>query len=48
VRGIKHTDGEESLEIAYFSPDSLPEEFVCDHAIRIRDTLSGREAAYVR
>ena len=48
VDGTLRADGEESLEVAYFSPDSLPDELVCDHAIRIQDALSGREAAYVR
>jgi 8-oxo-dGTP diphosphatase len=48
VGGRLRADGEESLEVAYFPPDSLPDGLVCDHAIRIRDALSGREAAYVR
>ncbi len=48
VGGRLRADGEESLEVAYFPPDSLPEELVCDHAIRVRDALSGREAAFVR
>lgn len=48
VGGRLRADGEESLEVAYFPPDALPEELVCDHAIRVRDALSGREAAYVR
>ena len=48
VGGSLRADGEESLEVAYFAPDALPEDLVCDHAIRIQDALSGREAAYVR
>jgi len=48
VGGRLRADGEESLEVAYFGPDSLPDELVCDHASRIEDALSGREAAYVR
>jgi 8-oxo-dGTP diphosphatase len=48
VGGELRADGEESLEVAYFAPDSLPEGLVCDHAHRIKDALSGREAAYVR
>jgi len=48
VGGRLRADGEESLEVAYFPPDSLPEELVCDHALRVRDALSGREAAYAR
>ena len=48
VGGRLRADGEESLEVAYFPPNSLPEELVCDHAIRVSDALSGREAAYVR
>jgi ADP-ribose pyrophosphatase YjhB (NUDIX family) len=48
VGGRLRADGEESLEVAYFPPDSLPDGLVCDHAIRIRDALSDREAAYVR
>jgi 8-oxo-dGTP diphosphatase len=48
VGGLLRADGEESLEVAYFPPDSLPDGVVCDHEIRIRDALSGREAAFVR
>jgi 8-oxo-dGTP diphosphatase len=48
VGGSLRADGDESLEVAYFAPDALPEDLVCDHAIRIQDALSGREAAYVR
>jgi 8-oxo-dGTP diphosphatase len=48
VGGRLRADGEESLEVAFFATDSLPSELVCDHEIRIRDALSGREAAFVR
>jgi 8-oxo-dGTP diphosphatase len=48
VGGQLCPDGEESLEIRYFPPDDLPEGIVCDHEIRIRDALSGREAAFFR
>jgi len=48
VGGRLRADGEESLEVAYFAPDSLPQDLVCDHGIRIEDALSGREAAYIR
>jgi 8-oxo-dGTP diphosphatase len=48
VGGRLRADGEESLEVAFFAPDSLPSGLVCDHEIRIRDALSGREAAFVR
>jgi 8-oxo-dGTP diphosphatase len=48
VGGRLRADGEESLEVAYFAPDSLPPDLVCDHGIRIEDALSGREAAFIR
>ncbi|MFN2227822.1 MAG: NUDIX hydrolase [Anaerolineae bacterium] len=48
VAGTLRADGEESLEVAYFSPDALPEGLVGDHAQRIADALAGREAAFVR
>ena len=48
VGGSLRADGEESLEVAYFSPDSLPDELLGSHASRIQDALSEREAAYVR
>ena len=48
VGGRLRADGEESLEVAYFAPDSLPQDLVCDHGIRIGDALSDREAAYIR
>ena len=48
VGGRLRADGDESLEVAYLAPYSLPEVVVCDHAIRIQDALSGREAAFVR
>jgi hypothetical protein len=46
--GRLRADGDESLEVAYFAPDALPERLVCDHAIRIQDALSGHDAAFVR
>lgn len=48
VGGQLGPDGEESLEVAYFSADALPRQLVCDHAQRIRDALDGREAAFFR
>ena len=48
VGGRLRADGDESLEVAYFAPDSLPERLVGDHGIRIQDALSGREEAFVR
>ena len=48
VGGSLRADGDESLEVVYVAPDALPEDLVCDHAIRIQDALSGREAAYFR
>ena len=48
VGGSLRADGDESLEAVYVAPDALPEDLVCDHAIRIQDALSGREAAYFR
>lgn len=48
VGGALRADGEESLEVAYFAPDALPEGLVCDHAQRIGDALSGQESAFVR
>lgn len=48
VGGRLRPDGEESLEVAYFPPDSLPEDLLCDHAIRVQDALCDREAAVFR
>jgi 8-oxo-dGTP diphosphatase len=48
VGGVLRADGDESLEVAYFSPNALPDEVVCDHQIRIQDALAGREAAFFR
>lgn len=48
VGGQLRPDGEESLEVAFFPPDALPDQVVCDHEIRIQDALSGREAAFFR
>jgi 8-oxo-dGTP diphosphatase len=46
--GKLQADGEESLAVAYFSPQALPQPMVCDHELRIQDALSGREAAFFR
>ncbi len=48
VGGTLRADGDESLEVAFFPPDALPGEIVCDHEIRIRDALAGRQAAFFR
>ncbi len=48
VGGRPRADGEESLEVAYFPADALPEDLLPAHQIRIRDALSGREAAFIR
>ncbi len=48
VGGSLRADGEESLEVAYFAPDGLPANLVCDHRQRIADALSGQEAAFFR
>jgi 8-oxo-dGTP diphosphatase len=48
VGGTLRADGDESLEVAYFAPDALPEPVVCDHAIRIADALAAQEAAFFR
>jgi hypothetical protein len=47
IGGKLRADGDESLEVAYFPPDALPEGIVCGHEIRIMDALVGRpEAAF--
>jgi hypothetical protein len=48
VGGRLRADGDESLEVAYFAPEALPEGVVCDHQIRIQDALAGRAAAVFR
>jgi 8-oxo-dGTP diphosphatase len=48
VGGRLRADGEESLDVAYFASDTLPDDLVCDHEIRIRDALAGRQAAIWR
>ena len=48
VGGSLQADGEESLEVAYFAPDNLPDDLVCDHARRIGDALAGHQAAIWR
>jgi 8-oxo-dGTP diphosphatase len=41
-------DGDESLEVVFVAPDSLPDRVVCDHAVRIEDALAGRDTAVFR
>jgi 8-oxo-dGTP diphosphatase len=48
IGGQPRPDGDESLEVAYWVPDSLPETIVPGHQIRILDALDGREAAFFR
>jgi len=48
VGGMLAADGDESLEVAYFAPNALPERVVCDHELRIWDALVGQEAAFFR
>jgi len=48
VGGELRADGDESLDVAYFAPDALPPDLVSGHAIRIRDALANREAAFFR
>jgi 8-oxo-dGTP diphosphatase len=48
VSGSLRADGEESLDVAFFSPEALPEDLLGDHGTRIQDALSGREAAVFR
>jgi ADP-ribose pyrophosphatase YjhB (NUDIX family) len=48
VGGRLRPDGDESLDVAYFAPSALPQNLVSAHRIRIRDALTGREAAFFR
>jgi 8-oxo-dGTP diphosphatase len=48
VSGQPRPDEDESLEVAYFAPDALPEMLVPAHHIRIQDALARREAAFYR
>ncbi len=48
VGGLLRPDGEESLEVAYFAADALPETLVSAHHIRIRDALANRQSAFFR
>lgn len=48
VGGHPCADGDESLEVAYFAPDALPQALLAAHRVRIEDALAGREAAFVR
>ena len=46
--GTLRADGDESIEVAYFSPEALPEEVWPGHRIRIQDALWGGEATFFR
>jgi 8-oxo-dGTP diphosphatase len=46
--GQPRPDGDESLEVAYFAPDALPDTLVPAHRVRIPDALARREAAFYR
>jgi 8-oxo-dGTP diphosphatase len=46
--GQARPDGDESLEVAYFAPNALPETLVPAHRIRIQDAQARREAAFYR
>ena len=48
LAGQPRPDGDESLDVAYFPPDGLPETLVPAHRIRIDDALAGRETAFFR
>ena len=48
VGGQLCPDEEESLEVAYFPPDSLPETIWSGHRIRVQDALADRAAAFFR
>ena len=48
IGGQLRPDGEESLEVAYFSPDSLPDTIVPGHRIRIQDAVLDRVDAVFR
>lgn len=48
VRGGALVCGEESLELAYFPPDALPEDTLAISRIRIVDAVARRVEAFVR
>jgi 8-oxo-dGTP diphosphatase len=48
VGGQPRPDGDESLEVAYFAPNALPETLFPAHHIRIQDASAQREAAFYR
>ena len=48
VGGQARPDGDESLEVAYFAPNALPETLLPAHHIRIQDASAQREAAFYR
>ena len=47
VGGQLRPDGDETIELAFFPPDALPE-LRPAHLVRIQDALSGRREAYYR
>jgi ADP-ribose pyrophosphatase YjhB (NUDIX family) len=48
VGGVLAADGDESLEVAFFAPNNLPQTIWPGHRLRIRDALTGRKAAFFR
>lgn len=46
--GGKPALSDETLEVGWFAPDTLPEKIRPSHVIRIRDALKRREAAFYR
>jgi ADP-ribose pyrophosphatase YjhB (NUDIX family) len=48
VRGGTLTCSEESLELAWFDPEALPEDIMLISTIRIRDALARQVGAFVR
>ena len=39
---------DETLALDWFAPDALPQPFVPNHVIRLRDALAGQQAAFYR
>jgi 8-oxo-dGTP diphosphatase len=48
VGGLLRPDGEESLDVAYYASDALPETLVAAHHVRISDALANRQEAFFR
>jgi 8-oxo-dGTP diphosphatase len=48
VGGALRPDGEESLEVAYFAPEAMPETLLPGHRARVADALLRRESAFFR